>query len=182
MTGFRHTARKRSVALVSVLLVLASSLGAAHGADIGDELTEPIFTDRSFIEKNVELDSEYEGSGDGDSLEFSVQANWIFFEHLELGVEVPVGINFPDDGQTKAALSDVAFSAQVLLCCETPAWLDFFSLRAEVAPPIGDRAPRATTAPSPRYAGQPAFTPSGPRTLRDRRGWGNRDGRPHGSA
>ena len=106
----------------------------------GIELTEPIFTERSFIENNAELDSTFEEADEADSLEFSGEFNWIFLKRLQLGIEVPVGINFPEDSQTTASLADVEFSAQILLCCESGWPLDFLSFRTEVAPPTGSRA------------------------------------------
>ncbi len=140
MKCHRDLASLRSIGLVCSFIMLVAGHQGAIAEDMGDELTEPLFTQRSFLEKNVELDSEFEGADDADSLEVSVEANWVFFDRLQLGVAVPVGVNFPDEGQTTAALSDVEFSAQVLVCCETGWPLDFLSLRGEVAAPTGSRS------------------------------------------
>lgn len=129
-----------SMSLACFFLVLAAGPHGAVAEEMGREMTEPLFTERSFIENNAEFNAEFEGEDEGDSLELSSELNWVFFERLQLGIEVPVGINFPDEGQTVASLADIEFSAQVLLCCETGWPLDFLSLRGEVAPPTGSRS------------------------------------------
>lgn len=120
--------------------MLAAAPEVAFAEDRGDDLTEPLFAERSFIENNAELDTEFEGADDGDSLGISGELNWVFFDRLQLGISVPVGVNFPDDGQTVASLADVEFSVQVLVCCETGWPLDFLSLRGAVAAPTGSRS------------------------------------------
>jgi len=140
MTFHQGHTHGRRIGLPCLFLLIAVAPRSVVAGDQGDELTEPLFTERSFIENNAELDTDFEGADDGGSLEISGEVNWVFFERLQLGVAVPVGINFPDDGQTVAALSDVEFSAQVLLCCETGWPLDYLSLRGEVAPPTGSRS------------------------------------------
>jgi hypothetical protein len=140
MTDLNGAANFRSGGLACLLLALLAEPERVFAEDQGGELTEPIFTERSFIENNAELDSAFEEADDADSLGFSVEANWVFLDRLQLGVAVPFGVNFPKDGQTTAGFSDVEFSAQVLLCCESGWPLDFLSFRAEVAPPTGSRA------------------------------------------
>jgi hypothetical protein len=101
--------------------------------------TEPIFTQRSFVEKNLELDSGWAHGGAGDSLEFSPGASWVFGQRLEIDLEVPVGVQFPSPGAAVGSLGDIGAGVQVLLCCQPNQLLDYFSLRAEVAAPTGSR-------------------------------------------
>ena len=124
---------------VAVLFAVMMAVPTARAHHVDAELTEPIFTERSFVEKNIEIDTAYEEADDGESLEVSLEANWVFDERFQIGVEVPVGINFPDGGSTVGGLSDVEISGTYLLCCDSGQPLDFLSLRAEVAAPTGDR-------------------------------------------
>ena len=124
----------------ATLVLLLASFQTANAEHLDEELTEPIFTERSFVESNLEIETVYEEEEEGDSLEFALEANWVFDDHFQIGVEVPVGINFPDEGATVAAPGDLEVSGQYLVCCEPGQVLDFLSLRAEVAAPTGDRS------------------------------------------
>lgn len=129
-----------SVALVLSTLLLAESVAARHRA--WEDPAEPIFTQRPFIEKDLELDVGWTDD-DGDDLELSAGVTWVFLrETLQLGMEIPYTFRFPDAGPNESNLADIEFSAQVLLCCEPEShrWLDDFSLRAEVAAPTGSRS------------------------------------------
>lgn len=102
--------------------------------------TEPIFTQRSFVEKNLELDTGWEKQDGGNGLGFSPGVSWVLRQRLELDLEIPGGLQIPDRGATVGSLGDIAVGAQVLLCCEPNQLLDYFSLRLDVEAPTGSRA------------------------------------------
>jgi len=101
---------------------------------------EPIFTQRSFVEKNIELDVGWTGQADGQEVALSAAAGWVFARRLEIDVEIPTGLQIPDDGATTGSLDDVAAGVQLLVCCAPEQILDYLSLRLDVGAPTGSRA------------------------------------------
>jgi hypothetical protein len=101
--------------------------------------TEPIFTQRAFVEKDLELDTTWDKVQGGNAIELAPGVSWVFGQRLELDLEVPVGVLIPSPGATVGSLGDIALGAQLLLCCGPDGPLDYFSLRADIAPPTGDR-------------------------------------------
>ena len=99
--------------------------------------TEPIFTQRSFVEKNVELDTGWARSPGSNTVEFAPGVSWVFSKRLELDLEVPIDVRIPDRAPTVGAVGDLGLGAQLLLCCGPEGPLDYFSIRADVAPPTG---------------------------------------------
>ncbi len=113
----------------------------AHGRHRArSDPTEPIFTQRSFVEKNIELDTGWEKQPASDGVELAPGVTWVFFERLELDLEIPAGLQIPDRGATVGSLGDVGAGAQLQLCCGPGELLDYLSLRADVAAPTGSRA------------------------------------------
>lgn len=102
--------------------------------------TEPLFTQRSFLERNLELDTTWEHRADGNRVEPSPAFTWVFWKWLQFDLEVPTAIEIPDDGTTVGSLDDVTIAMQTLLCCQPDRLLDYLSLRLEVEAPTGDRA------------------------------------------
>src|SRR5262249_21942531 len=99
-----------------------------------------IFTQRAFVEKNLELDTSWDKTPTGHALELAPGVSWVFAQRLELDAEVPFGLQLPRQGATVGSLADVAFRAQLLLCCGPEGLLDYLSVRADVATPTGSLA------------------------------------------
>ena len=92
------------------------------------------------MEKNLELDTTWDKTSTGNALEMAPGVSWVFAQRLELDAEVPFGLQIPRQGATVGSLGDIAFGAQLLLCCEPEGLLDYFSVRADVATPTGSVA------------------------------------------
>src|SRR6516225_1223322 len=71
--------------------------------------TEPIFTQRAFVEKNLELDTSWDKTSTGNALEMAPGVSWVFAQRLELDAEVPFGLQIPRQGATVGSLGDIAF-------------------------------------------------------------------------
>jgi hypothetical protein len=99
--------------------------------------TEPIFTQRSFVEKNVELDTGWARAPGSNTVELAPGVSWVFAKQLQLDLEVPTDVRMPDSGATIGAVGDLGLGAQLLLCCGPDGPLDYFSIRADVSPPTG---------------------------------------------
>jgi hypothetical protein len=126
---------------IACALVLAAPARTSARHIAREDPSEPIFTQRSFIERNLELDFGVgRDVGDATELTTTLGATWVFARRVQLGLEVPGTVRVPHDGATQAALNDVTFSTQVLLCCQMPSGWRFLSVRADVAAPTGDRS------------------------------------------
>ncbi len=124
---------------VQVVLAVPARTCASHIAR--EDPSEPIFAQRSFIERNVELDlGVVRNADDATALTTTLGATWVFARRVQLGLEVPGTARFPHAGASQAALDDVTVSTQLLLCCQMPSGWRFLSLRADVAAPTGDRS------------------------------------------
>ena len=123
---------------IGILACASSTAFANHVAR--EDPPEPIFTERAFIENDVELDTGVDRDSDGDTWEIAAGVTWIFFERLQLGAELPVGIADPDHASRDVALSDVGVSGTWLFCCDRGTGFAFFSTRVDVAAPTGDRS------------------------------------------
>lgn len=142
-----HTAAHRPCArrargallLAASLLLLGRDAAANHIAR--EDPSEPIFTQRAFVERNLELDVGLtrEDGDAGETLETTVAGTWVFARRWQLGLEIPTLTRFPPTGPAVAGLGDVAPSLQVLLCCEERMGWRFLSVRAEAEAPTGDR-------------------------------------------
>ena len=99
--------------------------------------TEPIFTQRAFVEKNVELDSSWDRASGSNTIGLAPGVSWVFAKRLELDMEVPIDVRIPDHAATVGGFGDLGLGAQLLLCCQPNGPLDYFSVRADVAPPTG---------------------------------------------
>jgi len=102
------------------------------------EKAEPFFTEKAFLEKELELDIGIDNSDDDHSLELGLELDWVFFERLELGAEVPYVFLFPDGESSTSAFSDIGLSATALICCTTPYTPFYLSLRGGIDLPTGD--------------------------------------------
>lgn len=128
----------RFLILIGVLVLGCPAARAGHVAR--EDPPEPIFTERAFIENDLELDADVDRDTDADTWEFSPSVTWIFFERLQLGTEIPVGWRLPDQGSQQVALSDIDLSAKWLFCCDRRMGFAYLSSRVDVAPPTGDRS------------------------------------------
>jgi hypothetical protein len=100
--------------------------------------TEPIFTQRSFVEKNVELDTSWDRASGSNTVGFTSGASWVFSKMLQLNVEIPTDLRIPDGAATVGAVGDIGLGAQLLLCCGPNGPLDYLSIRTDVSPPTGN--------------------------------------------
>jgi len=134
--------RPRLVALVLVACSAACALPArVWGRHLArTDPTEPLFTQRSFVEKNIELDSSWVRAPGSNAVELTPGVSWVLWKRLELDMEIPVDVRIPDRGDTVSGLGDLGLGAQLLLCCGPNGVLDYFSVRTDVAPPTGSRA------------------------------------------
>ena len=119
-------------------IAIASAASADHIAR--EDPPEPIFTERSFIENDIEFDLGVDRDSDADTWEAGPGVTWIFFERLQLGAEIPVGWHIPDEGAERATLSDVEVSAKWLFCCDREMGFSFFSAKVDLAVPTGQRS------------------------------------------
>lgn len=118
-------------------LALATPSAADHLAR--EDPPEPVFTQRAFIENNIEIGTEWARGFGNQELEISLGTTWIFFERLQLGAEIPLGITIPDEGGSQADLADIDLSAKWVLCCDEPTGYTLAAVRVDVSPPTGDR-------------------------------------------
>lgn len=124
--------------LLSALLVSVAPAAARHRARA--DPAEPIFTQRPFIEKDLELDLGWARDGDANSVEPTLANTWVFENRLETTIELPFALRVPrDGGAVVVGLSDLTLGLQLLLCCRPGQLLDYLSLRAEVDAPTGSR-------------------------------------------
>jgi len=142
-SGVEEPSRCRRRPVIAVILLASFAATALHPAAAwGRHLartdpTEPIFTQRSFVEKDIELTSTWVRAPGSNTVELAPGVTWVFAKRLELGLELPVDVRIPDHGSTVSGLGDMDLGAQVLLCCQPDGPLDYFSIRADVAPPTG---------------------------------------------
>jgi len=126
-------------AWIVAALVAASPAQANHRAR--EDPSEPIFTQRAFVERNLELDLGPTLEGDGTAgLETTLGATWVFDRRFQLGLDLPIVARFPEDAPSVGGLGDVGISGQLLLCCREDRGWRFLSVRAAISPPTGDRA------------------------------------------
>jgi hypothetical protein len=130
--------RRYLTSLIGVLVIGSPAAWAGHIAR--EDPPEPIFTERAFIENDLEFDTDVDRDSDADTWEFAPSVTWIFFERLQLGAELPMGWRIPDEGSQRVALSDVDLSAKWLFCCHRRMGFAYLSTRVDVAPPTGDRS------------------------------------------
>lgn len=123
--------------LTWILLLLAGAASAEHLAR--EDPPEPIFTQRAFIENDLETAIDW-GRGFGtQDIEIGAGITWIVYDGVQFGAEIPLGIVIPDKGTAQADLSDIDFSAKWLFCCEEPTGYTFAAARIDVSPPTGNR-------------------------------------------
>jgi len=101
---------------------------------------EPLLTTPAFLDQSAEIGGHWSRQKGSDQIELAAGLEWIFWDRLELSAEIPAGISVPDHGSTVGDLSDIAFAAQTLLCCEKRWPIDYLSVRAAVDAPTGDRS------------------------------------------
>lgn len=122
---------------------LAPSVGvlpaAAHHRARNDP-TEPLFTEHSFVERNLELDTLWEHRTDGNGVELTPSFTWVLWKWLQFDLDIPADIEVPERRATVGSLDDVTVATQALLCCRPDQLLDYLSLRLEVEAPTGDRS------------------------------------------
>jgi hypothetical protein len=123
---------------LAALLLLAAPASARRVAR--RDPIEPLLTTPAFLDQSAELGVQWSKDSDGNEIELAAGIEWIFWDRLELNLEVPAAINDPDHGATVGGLSDIAFAAQVLLCCKTHRPLDYLSIRGAVEAPTGKRS------------------------------------------
>src|SRR5262249_32293561 len=142
-SGVEEPSRCRRRSVIAVILLASFAATALHPPAAWSrhlartDPTEPIFTQRSFVEKDIELTSTWVRAPGSNSGELAPGVTWVFAKRLELELELPVDVRIPDHGSTVSGLGDMGLGAQVLLCCAPDGPLDYFSIRADVGPPTG---------------------------------------------
>jgi hypothetical protein len=137
LTGRVRTLQRTSLACLLITLSFSAPAAASHLAR--EDPPEPIFVQRAFIEKNVEAGIDWGHGLDSEDVEIEAGLTWVFFDRLQLGADIPLGIAVPDQGSTQAGVADIDFSAKWVICCNAPSGYTFASLRADISPPTGDR-------------------------------------------
>ena len=131
----------RSIRFISLLVLLYCYAPLSIGEHRSrEDPVEPIFTERAFIENNIELDVGIENGFNNVDLEISPGVSWVFWDRLQLGFEIPYGISIPDQEATRSNISDIGLSAKVLLCCDTQQGYTFVAIRSDVSIPSGSLA------------------------------------------
>ena len=95
---------------LALTTLAAATAGAKRIARLSP--TEPIFTEKAFLEKSIEFDASWSSQDDGDTIDLGSSMHWVFWDRLQLDVDLPVGIRTPDDSATVGSLSDVEFGAR----------------------------------------------------------------------
>lgn len=126
------------LACVIAAVVYPSAAWSRHLARL--DPTEPLFTQRAFVEKNLELDTTWDKLPSENDVELAPGVSWVFWQRLELDAELPVAVRIPDHAATVGSIGDLGFGAQLLLYSDPQGLLDYFSVRGDIAPPTGDRA------------------------------------------
>ena len=120
--------------LIAPVPALADGGGDEHHEE---ELAEPLFTGKSFLESEIEVEAGFDDKETESETEIGLGASWVFLDRLQLGVELPIGIRNPDAGDTEHSIADIEFSAKYLVY-KAPKNRLILSLGAEVAAPTGD--------------------------------------------
>lgn len=139
IAAFASSFRLRLI-IISLLLwcAAAAPAGARHLART--DPTEPIFSQRAFVEKNLELDASWDKSPGSNAIGLASGVSWVFWKRLELDLDIPVGVQIPQDGATVGSLDDVEVGAQFLLYNNPNGLLDYLSVRADAAAPTGNQS------------------------------------------
>lgn len=114
----------------------AASSQADEGNDV--EVAEPFFMEKAAVEKSLEFEAGLDKSSSEKEYELGVGFSWVFFDRLQLGVDVPYVILDPTGGSTESGIGDVEFSAKYQIF-DIPDNGFNFSLAGAVAIPSGSR-------------------------------------------
>ncbi len=115
------------------------SLPTGAWADVeehAEELAEPIFTKRSFPEKEIEVEVLFDDKEKENEVEIGIGASAVLFDRLQLGLEIPYVVRNPERGRQERNLGDVELSGKYLVY-QAPENRFIFSIDAEVAVPSG---------------------------------------------
>ena len=107
---------------MAALAVHPSAAWSRHLARL--DPTEPTFTRRAFVEKNLELDTTWDRAPGENDVELAPGSSWVFWRALELDAELPVAVRMPEHAAPVGSVGDLGFGAQLLLCCEPDGLLD----------------------------------------------------------
>jgi len=122
-----------------VVLVLGCLAGPSYGDHLGRlERAEPFFTEKAFLEKELEFNVGIDNGKNERSVGLGIVADWIFLDRLQLGFEVPFVIRDPDNQKSVSAFSDIGLSSTVLFCCTRANSPYFLSLTGGILLPTGD--------------------------------------------
>lgn len=137
MTYVKFNLGKMFTALAVVMSTLITP--AFAGSDVEEvEIPEALFTDKAGVDKELELEFGFDNKATEDEYEIGVGGSWVFFDRLQLGVEVPFGIRDPDAGSSQSNIGDVEFGAKFQFLSAAMDGVSL-SLAASVAAPTGDR-------------------------------------------
>ena len=131
--GVRRHAQFANVIAVATMAFIAPALAGDDG-----ELPEPLFTLQAAVSNEVELEFGFDHKKTEDEYEVGIGGSWVFFDHLEFGIEIPYEIRNPDIGSTQRAISDIEFSTKYQFSEVGESGVDL-ALSGSVAAATGDR-------------------------------------------
>ena len=130
--------RSWAVLIAAVFLAATPAAALANGDEHHEEeLAEPLFTEKAFLENEITLEVGYDNKDTEKEIEVGIGGSWIVLDRLQVGAEFPFGFREPDAGKGDQNLGDIEFSAKYLLY-QAPENRLILSAGAEVAAPTGD--------------------------------------------
>ena len=78
--------------LIAPVPALADGGGDEHHEE---ELAEPLFTGKSFLESEIEVEAGFDDKETESETEIGLGASWVFLDRLQLGVELPSAFGIP---------------------------------------------------------------------------------------
>lgn len=121
-----------------VAVVALAALISPAWAESDVEVPEPLFTEQAAVEAEAELEFGFESKATEDEYEVELGLSQVFFDRLQVGASIPIGIRDPDVGSTQGNVGDVEFSTKYQFLDVSKDAINL-SLAGSVATPTGDR-------------------------------------------
>ncbi|MFQ5694072.1 MAG: hypothetical protein ACE5IM_13655, partial [Nitrospinota bacterium] len=105
-----------AILIAGVLLAWVPAATLANGDEHHEEeLAEPLFTNKAFLENEITIEVEFENKETVDETALAFTGSWIILPRLQVGMEIPVGFRDPEVGESTHDLSDIEFSGKFLI-------------------------------------------------------------------